>query len=122
MRHAAVIDIGKTNIKLARVDLAGGEEVAVETAPNRVLAGPPWPHFDVDGQWQFILSALSRLGQGVDGIVVTTHGAAGAMLDADGGLAAPILDYEHKGPDALRTARRTAWPARSPISVPSKWK
>lgn len=104
MQIVAVIDIGKTNAKVALVDLAQRIEVAVETQPNVVIPGPPWPHFDVEGQWAFFKSALRRLATSarIDGIVVTTHGACAALLGADGDLAVPVLDYEHVGPDALR--------------------
>ena len=110
-RHIAVIDIGKTNAKLALVDLPTLTEIDVVTRPNHVLPGPPWPHFDVDGHWAFLLEALGRFHRShrIDAISVTTHGACAALLDADGRLAAPILDYEHDGPaervvayDALR--------------------
>lgn len=103
-RHVAVIDIGKTNAKLALVDTATLAEIAVVTRPNRVLPGPPWPHFDIEGHWQFLLSGLAAFQQahGIDAISVTTHGASCVLVDAQGGLAAPMLDYEHPGPDALR--------------------
>ena len=110
-RHIAVIDIGKTNVKLALVDRAAMVELAVLTRPNRVLPGPPYPHFDTEGHWQFILAGLSQFqaSHGIDGISITTHGACAALLDAAGALATPVLDYEHDGPaqtaaeyDALR--------------------
>ncbi len=110
-RHIAVIDIGKTNAKLALVDRAAMVELAVLTRPNRVLPGPPYPHFDVDGHWAFLLDGLAQFqaSHGVDGISITTHAACAALLGADGSLAAPVLDYEHDGPaetaaayDALR--------------------
>jgi len=41
MTHVAVIDIGKTNAKLALVDLNKLKELAVVTRPNTVLPGPP---------------------------------------------------------------------------------
>ncbi len=106
MRHIAVIDIGKTNAKLALVDLATLREIDVATRPNRVLAGPPWPHFDTEGIWQFLLAGLAGFQRkhGIDGISVTTHGACVALLDAAGSLAAPILDYEHDGPDTCAPA------------------
>lgn len=105
-RHIAVIDIGKTNAKLALVDLATRAEIAVTTRPNRVIPGPPWPHFDTEGHWRFILDGLRDLHarHGVDAISVTTHGASGVLLDAAGGLAAPVLDYEHTGPDSMAAA------------------
>lgn len=97
--HIAVIDIGKTNAKLALVDLQTLTEIAVVTRPNVVLPGPPWPHFDTEAQWTFLLASLRKFHQtiGVDGISVTTHGASAALLDVGGGLAAPVLDYEHDG-------------------------
>lgn len=102
-RHVAVIDIGKTNAKLALVDRADLSEIAVVTRPNRVLPGPPYPHFDVEGHWTFLLDALARFhaDHGIDAISVTTHGACAALLDEDGGLATPILDYEFDGPTTV---------------------
>ena len=104
--HVAVIDIGKTNAKLALVRLQDLSEVAVVTRPNVVLPGPPYPHFDVDGHWAFLLDGLARFHaeHGIAAIAVTTHGAAGALIARDGSLAAPILDYEHAGPDETADA------------------
>lgn len=102
-RHVAVIDIGKTNAKLALVDTFNLSEIAVVTLSNTVLEGPPYPHFDVEGIWAFLLDSLVAFHkqQGVDAISITTHGASGALIAADGRLAAPILDYEHTGPDTV---------------------
>ena len=102
----AVIDIGKTNAKVALVDLSTRSEVAVRRRPNTVLTSGPYPHYDIDGLWTFILSSLSELGStgDISAITVTTHGASAALLDASGNLVAPVLDYEHDGPDS--TARR----------------
>ena len=101
--HVAVIDIGKTNAKLALVDRESLTEIAVITRPNTVLPGPPWPHFDVEGHWSFLLEGLRdfHAAHGIEAISVTTHGACAALLDRDGALAAPILDYEFAGPDEL---------------------
>ncbi|SFR33137.1 Sugar (pentulose or hexulose) kinase [Yoonia tamlensis] len=99
-KHIAVIDIGKTNAKLALVDLGTLSEIAVVTRPNVVLQGPPWPHYDVEGHWVFLLDALGQFHRdhGVDAISITTHGACAALLDYTGALAAPVLDYEHRYP------------------------
>ena len=101
--HVAVIDIGKTNAKLALVDLADLSEIAVVKQPNTVIPGPPYPHFDVEGHWTFLLENLAhfQIGYGVDAIVVTTHGAAAALINKAGELAAPIIDYEFTGPESL---------------------
>ena len=101
--HIAVIDIGKTNAKLALVDLDTLTEIEVFKRSNPVLAGPPYPHYDTGGLWEFILGSLTEMNRshGIDAITVTTHGAAAALLDGQGELAAPVLDYEHDGPDTL---------------------
>ena len=85
--HVLVIDIGKTNAKLALVDTGTLAEIEVLTRPNRVLAGPPYPHADVEGLWAFILDGARRLHarHRVDALVATTHAATAALLDADGG-------------------------------------
>lgn len=112
-KHVAVIDIGKTNAKLALVDTADLSEVAVVTQPNIVRDAPPYPHFDVETIWDFLLDALARFHaqHGVDAISVTTHGAAGALIAADGNLAAPILDYEHTGPNTVADQYNALRPA-----------
>jgi sugar (pentulose or hexulose) kinase len=104
--HIAVIDIGKTHAKLALVDGASMAEIAVTSCTNKVLAGPPYPHFDLDALWLFVKSALKDMqaAHGIDAISITTHGAAAVLLDAQGNLAAPMLDYEYIGPDAVAEA------------------
>ena len=102
-RHVAVIDIGKTNAKLAMVDMETLAEIDVRTTPNAVLDAAPYPHFDIDHLWTFILEGLAEFQErhGIEAVSVTTHGASVVLLDCTGGLATPVLDYEHDGPDAL---------------------
>ncbi len=99
----AVIDIGKTNAKVALVDLERLVEIDLRKAPNIVLRDGLYPHFDEARLWSFIIESLRDLGRstGIDAISITTHGATAALLDASGQLALPILDYEFDGPDAL---------------------
>lgn len=90
----AVFDIGKTNMKLSLVD-AGAIRHTV-SKPNISLPGPPYLHFDADATWAFMLQGLAKLAgmAKISDIVVVAHGAAGALVDAQGNLALPLLDYE----------------------------
>ena len=101
-RFIAVLDVGKTNVKLAVHDLDTGEDVFVRTRPNAVVDAPPYPHYDVEGMWAFFLGTLKEAAasQRIDALSFTTHGATFALL-AGSELAMPILDYEFRGPDAL---------------------
>ncbi len=125
-RRVAVIDIGKSNAKLALVDTSDLSEIAVVTLPNTVLDGPPYPHFDVESIWVFLRDALAGFHEhyGVDAISITTHGASGALIAVNGALAAPILDYEFAGPDtvaadydALRPAFAETGSPRLPLGL-----
>ena len=89
----AVLDIGKTNVKLAVFDQ--GRLLWEKSAPNRVLSGPPYPHEDVEAAWAFFVDALHEAGRAheITALVPTAHGAAGALIGASE-LAAPVMDYE----------------------------
>ena len=112
MKTVAVIDIGKTNAKVALVDLERFEEIAVRKAGNAVSADGLYPHFDTERLWRFILDSLAALHgeHPVDAISVTTHGATAVLLDEAGELALPVLDYEFAGPDALAEEYEEARP------------
>ena len=120
-RFVAVIDIGKTNAKVALVDLETSREIAVFKTPNHVTAGPPYPHFDIRTRWAFILSGLKSLSQkhSVDAISVTTHGATAALVDAKGNLVLPVLDYEFAGPNEKRAAYEAVRPHFDETGSPS---
>ncbi|GLQ55084.1 FGGY-family carbohydrate kinase [Devosia nitrariae] len=96
----AVIDIGKTNAKVVLIDTARGVQIDALSMPNKVVEGAPYPHADVDGLWAFILASLKTLNarHQVSAISITTHGATGALVTAEG-LALPVLDYEYRGPE-----------------------
>ena len=61
VRHVAVIDIGKTNAKVALVDLERRAEIDVRRTPNAVSRDGPYPHFDIERLWSFILDSLGAL-------------------------------------------------------------
>ncbi len=118
----AVIDIGKTNAKvvLHRPGEAGDARHA--HAANPVATGGPYPHYDIERLWRFILDALAALDRErrVDGISITTHGATAALVTGDG-LALPVLDYEHDGPEETARGLRCAAPAlrRDSVAAPA---
>lgn len=105
-RFVAVIDLGKTNSKVALVDTALAVEVQIikRAAPaNWYTLYPSIDHLAIEA---FILQSLSALAEkrSIDAIIVTTHGATAALVDISGQLALPVLDYEFKGVDATRTS------------------
>src|SRR6476661_4447518 len=95
----AVIDIGKTNLKLVVLG-EDGRELFLRKAPNAPLPGPPYLHHDVDRTWGFVTSALAEaaMAHPVRRIVTTTHGATGVLVD-DAGLVLPAMDYEDPAPE-----------------------
>ena len=101
-----VLDIGKTNVKLALID-AAGQLVDERRRPNAVLPGPPYPRADTEGIWNWMIDHCRDFARRahVSAIVPVTHGATAALVD-DSGLVLPVLDYEtaleDTGYDALR--------------------
>jgi sugar (pentulose or hexulose) kinase len=105
----AVIDIGKSNAKLAIVDSASLEILDIATTSNRVAKDGPYPHHDVDRLWTWIRAGLRTFASKAEigTISVTTHGACFALLAGDD-LALPVLDYEYDGPETVRAAYAAA--------------
>jgi sugar (pentulose or hexulose) kinase len=107
IRFVAVLDIGKTNVKVLLHDLATGTDLAVRTTPNLVLQSGPYPHFDAAAIQAFFVDGLADIlracSEPLQGISITAHGASGALLGRDG-LALPLLDYEHAAVEETRDA------------------
>ncbi len=114
-----VLDIGKTNAKLALVDAETRAIIDIRTTANEVVRDGLYPHFDTDGLWSWIVAGLKDFAARAEVrcISTTTHGAAIAILGPDG-LVLPILDYEYAGPDsvaeAYRPLRGAFWETLSP--------
>lgn len=111
----AVLDIGKTHIKLLFV--ANHEQVASFSCKNAPIAGQ-YPQADVDNIWDWIVETLKSCThtKNVDGFVVTTHGATAALInsgvtDKSRALALPILDYEFQGIDECAEQYKVERPA-----------
>lgn len=97
----AVFDVGKSNVRLSAVDDSGVATATLER-PNRVDGRPPYPHFDADELYAWLIDGLARLARNfeVHSVVPVTHGACAALVD-DGGLALPIMDYEFRGVEEI---------------------
>lgn len=120
IRRVAVIDIGKTNAKLALVDVETRAEITALRQPNKVRTDGLYPHHDVDALWAFVLDGLASLARdnAIDAVSVTTHGATSVLLDANGELALPILDYEFDGPNSTLPAYDALRPPFSETGSP----
>lgn len=92
----AVIDIGKSNAKVAVIARGTRATLSVRTSANATLPGPPYPHYDVERLWTWMLASLKAAAAEaeIEAISVTTHGACFALMAGDE-LALPLLDYEH---------------------------
>ena len=113
-----VLDVGKTNIKLFVFDRQC-QILDQVTKPNASLPGPPYLHLDTEGVWRWLLQQLGILSQRwpIDSLVVTTHGAAPALID-DTALVLPILDYELEPPDNIAEAYRAIAPSFAETFAP----
>ena len=114
----AVLDVGKTNVKLA-LFAPGGALLWERSSPNLVMPGPPYPHADVDAIWAFLIEALrdANAVHRIEVIVPTTHACAGAFVDDDG-LVLPVLDYEFVGVEEINTLYATLRPSYSETLSP----
>lgn len=106
----AVLDVGKSNIKLSAC-MADGDVLETLTLPNAVLPGPPWRHHDLAAQNAFVLQGLADLGRRhpLTHFVASGHGSGGMLVgddpDAGGtGLVLPMVDYEQPLPLGLNDA------------------
>lgn len=100
----AVLDFGKTNVKLSVAD-RDGHILESRATPNVSEPGPPWQHNNLRGlsEWVFdTLAALCRR-HPIAHVVPTGHGSGGVLVAADpdangDGLALPMIDYEQPMP------------------------
>jgi sugar (pentulose or hexulose) kinase len=93
----AVLDVGKTNVKVVLFDDRGA--ILAERSRPNAPAPPdpvfPYPKLDVEMIWTFLLGALRELSAqtNIEAVSISTHGAAGVMIDSNG-PSPPPMDYE----------------------------
>src|SRR5919109_3382707 len=100
----AVLDVGKTNVKLLAVASAG-KILSSRSAPNAVRRGEPYPHCDTEHIWRWLMAALADFGErfAIEAIVPTGYGSNAALVAGDA-LVLPIMDYEAEPPPAIAAA------------------
>ena len=103
----AVLDVGKSNVKLSACDVDGHVAETLST-PNPVLPGPPWRHHDLEALNDWVMAGLAALGSRhpLRHFVASGHGSGGVLVgddpDAGGdGAVLPMVDYEQPLPDGL---------------------
>ncbi|MEE8270127.1 MAG: FGGY family carbohydrate kinase, partial [Alphaproteobacteria bacterium] len=116
---AAVLDLGKTNLKLIVVD-AAGRILDTVMADNTPVAGPPYRHVDEAHVWDWLLGALATAAarHAIKAIVPCTYGSTGALVGADG-LVLPIMDYEDDPPDDIKAAYAEVAPPFAEVYAPT---
>ncbi len=106
MTAIAVLDIGKTNVKLSATD-ADGTVLETLSTPNAVRPGPPYRHHDVTALEHWTIAALADLARRHDigAIVPVGHGSGGVLVDETGPVM-PMIDYEDEPPAAVTSRYR----------------
>ncbi|WP_152044786.1 FGGY-family carbohydrate kinase [Aureimonas psammosilenae] len=101
MSTVAVLDVGKTNVKLFVAD-KGGDILAEISTPNRVLDRPPYRHHDLDGIEDWLLDGLAGFARSheIEAIVTSSHGSGGVLV-GESGAAMPMIDYEQEPPEGI---------------------
>ncbi|WP_426230537.1 FGGY-family carbohydrate kinase [Pararhizobium sp. DWP3-4] len=103
----AVLDVGKTNVKLNAVT-ASGTILETLSIPNPVLPDGPWRHHDLDALGDWVFDNLAGLAKRhpLTTFVSSGHGSGGVLVgpdpDAGDGTALPMIDYEQPLPDDIR--------------------
>ncbi len=121
IRFVAVIDLGKTNSKVALVDTQQCVEVQVIKQAAAVSSESLYPSLDHHAIEAFLVDALKTLSATytIDAITVTTHGATAALLNDSGQLAMPVMDYEFTEIDQLRDEYEQHRPSFAKTGSPS---
>lgn len=118
-RGIAVTDVGYTNTKLV-LFAPDGQPVAERKVASVHHEGPPYRWIDPEPMAELFRDALSELDAilPVDVVVPSAHGAALALLKADGTLAMPVMDYQSEPPAEIVAAYRRIMPPFSESYCP----
>lgn len=113
--RVAVLDLGKTNIKVLVAD-ENGAPVEVLSYPNAPDASGPYLAIDLKRIEALVIDALADLNKrhNIRAIVGTAHGCGGVLVD-DHGPVLPAMDYEATPPEWLADAYSKVGPSYAEV-------
>src|SRR3954466_9643119 len=107
----AVLDIGKTNLKLL-VASEDGWPLETHAIPNAANTAGPYPAYDLTGLEKWFLAALAWLSQlhAIGAVIATAHGCGAVLVDGDTPVL-PMMDYDAIPPPEIDQAYALIAPA-----------
>jgi sugar (pentulose or hexulose) kinase len=100
----AVLDIGKTNLKLL-VACEDGWPLETHSLPNAANTSGPYLAYDLAGLEEWFLDALAIVSRrhAIGAVIATAHGCGAVLVDEDKPVL-PMMDYEAVSPPAIDEA------------------
>src|SRR6266850_6891693 len=107
----AVLDIGKTNLKLL-VASEDGWPIETHSIPNAATTSGPYLAYDLARLEEWFLDALAEVSQrhAIGAVIATAHGCGAVLVDGDRPVL-PMVDYEAVPPPAIDEAYARIAPA-----------
>ena len=107
----AVLDIGKTNLKLL-VASEDGWPLETHTIPNAANTAGPYLAYDLARLEEWFLDALAMVSQrhAIGAVIATAHGCGAVLVDGNKPVL-PMMDYDAVSPPAIDQAYARIAPA-----------
>lgn len=107
----AVLDIGKTNLKLL-VASEDGWPLETHTIPNTPNTTGPYLAYDLAGLEEWFLDTLAVVSQrhAIGAVIATAHGCGAVLVDGDAPVL-PMMDYDAASPPEIDQAYARVAPA-----------
>jgi sugar (pentulose or hexulose) kinase len=101
----AVLDIGKTNLKLL-VASDDGWPLETHLTPNAVNSSGLYPAYDLARLEEWFLDALAKVSQrhAIGAVIATAHGCGAVLVDEEEKPVLPMMDYDAVCPPAIDEA------------------
>src|SRR6476661_9059640 len=111
----AVLDIGKTNLKLL-VASEDGWPLETHAIPNVANTTGPYLAYDLAGLEEWFLDTLAAVSQrhAIGAVIATAHGCGAVLVDGDKPVL-PMMDYDAVSPSAIDHAYARIAPSYSEV-------